>query len=78
LQTKRLAEAMFAVNKIHVDYFKTKRHLIGHSIGLYGGVFSADIEQFLGVPWDRTSPLANYFRDAVKNGHLKNMPEAMK
>jgi hypothetical protein len=78
LQTKQLVDSVVLTHKLFVDYFKTKRHLIGNSIGLHGGVFSLDLEQFFGVPTDRTGALANFFREAVKNGHLKNMPEALK
>jgi hypothetical protein len=75
---KQLAEAMFALNRIHLEYFKIKRHLINEGIGLHGGVFSADVEQFMGIPWDRTSAFADYFRSAVKAGHIKNAPDALR
>jgi len=78
LLTKQLAEAMFATHKIHLEYFKTKRLLIGNGIGLHGGVFSADVEQFFGIPSDKPGTLGNYFRDAVKGGFLKGVPEGLK
>jgi hypothetical protein len=75
---KQLAEAASALNRIHLEYFKIKRHLINEGIGLHGGVFSADVEQFVGIPWDRTSAFADYFRNAVKAGHIKHVPEALR
>jgi hypothetical protein len=75
---KQQAESLAAAHKIHVEYFKIKRHLLGNSIGLHGGVFSADVEQFLGIPSDKAGALADYFRDAVKAGYLKNLPEALR
>jgi hypothetical protein len=75
---KQLAEATFALNKIHLEYFKIKRHLINEGIGLHGGVFSVDLERFFGIPSDRTGSLADYFRDSVKAGHLKSVPEALR
>ena len=78
VMTKQLAEAMAAVHRIHLEYFKIKRHLLGNSIGLHGGVFSADVEQFLGIPSDKPGTLGNYFRDAVKGGFLKSVPEGLK
>jgi len=77
MMAKQLAESMVATNKIHLEYFKIKRNLINEGIGLHGGVFSVDVERFLGIPWDRAGALADYFRDSVKAGHIKSVPEAL-
>jgi hypothetical protein len=71
---KKMVDAMVLAYELHLEYFWPKRHLINNGIGTYGN-FQSNIDDVLGIPTDKNSPLATFFHQAVKDGHLKAMPK---
>lgn len=74
---KRLVEAAVALHEVHFEYWTHKRHLINEGIGLFGN-FSNSIDEILGVPVDGGSQFAEFFREAIKSGHLRSLPKAFR
>ncbi|MCK1640461.1 hypothetical protein IVA95_23465 [Bradyrhizobium sp. 157] len=69
---KRLSESLLKTHAAYVEFERLKRDLLTNECGLYG-VF--DIEpDFLESPTDRTSSLAQYFREAKAAGYIKAVP----
>jgi hypothetical protein len=69
-----LTTAMVVVYEKHLAYWKDKRSLLNKGIGLYG-LFSSNIDDVLGIPVDRNTPLADFFREQVHAGNLKRLPK---
>jgi hypothetical protein len=64
----RLCAALTDVHGAWAQLFSTKRGLVNNGIGLYG-LFSVEPDQFLDVPTDRTTHMADFFRDAARKGY---------
>jgi hypothetical protein len=69
-----LADAMIVVHEKQLVCWNAKRHLIGNGIGCFG-LFDSNDDDILGIPVDRGTPLADYFRNAVKRRLLRSVPK---
>jgi hypothetical protein len=71
---RELADALVIAHDKHLTYFNAKRHLINGGCGL-NGLFASNVDDVLGVPVDKGTPLADLFRAAVRAGYLKSAPK---
>lgn len=74
---KAVVDALVVAHEKHFLYWQAKRHLLNNGIGIYG-LFSSDVDNVLGIPIDKGSPLADLLRTAVTNGFLKSVPESLR
>jgi hypothetical protein len=74
LAERELVEALVIAHEKHLTYFNAKRHLINGGIGL-NGLFASNVDDVLGIPVDKGTPLADLFRAAVRAGYLKSAPK---
>jgi cephalosporin hydroxylase len=74
---KELADALVIAHEKHLAYWNGKRHLINSGIGL-NGLFDSNVDEILGIPVDKGTPLADLFRAAVHAGNLKTVPVALR
>jgi hypothetical protein len=72
----RLCKALVDTHAAYSELFRMKRELAGNGIGL-GNLFDADPE-FLEIPTDRASCLAEFFREAIKGGFMTTMPKELR
>jgi hypothetical protein len=61
----------------YAELFAIKREMIDKGIGISDGVCEL-LPDFLDVPTNRYSPLADFFRDAVKAGFMRSVPEQLR
>jgi hypothetical protein len=74
---KELAEALVIAHEKHLTYWQAKRHLINAGTGL-NGLFDSNVDDVLGIPVDKQSPLHDYFHAAERCGHLKSVPAVLR
>jgi hypothetical protein len=74
---KTMVDALVVAHERHFLYWQAKRHLLNNGIGIYG-LFSSDVDNVLGIPIDKGTPLADLLRTAVTNGFLKAVPESLR
>jgi hypothetical protein len=68
----RLSKSLADVHAAYVELFAMKRGLHNNGIG-YGTLFNVE-PTFLDHPMDRTSELADFFRDAKNAGYISSVP----
>jgi hypothetical protein len=68
----RLCKSLAETHAVYVELFRMKRHLAnnGHR---FGGLFAVEPE-FLDIPTDKTTDLADFFREAKKAGYVSSVP----
>jgi hypothetical protein len=74
IAAKELADALVIAHEKHFSYWQAKRQLLNNGISLYG-LFDSNVDDILGIPVDKGTPLADYFRDAVEQKHLRAVPK---
>jgi hypothetical protein len=74
----RRAEALAIAFEEHAALTAIENRLIGQGGGLYGPVVGANRPDFLGSPYDKTSDLALFLREAHRVGQLKRLPEGVR
>jgi len=77
IAAKELADALLVAHEKHLVYWQAKRNLINGAIGLYG-LFDSNVDEILGIPVDKGTPLADLFREAVKQKYLRAVPESLR
>jgi hypothetical protein len=70
---KRLSAALTDAHAVWTELFALKRGLLGQGIGL-SNLFSADPQEFMGVPSDRASEFSEFMRDAARAGYCRELP----
>jgi hypothetical protein len=75
IAAKELFEALALAHDKHLQYWTAKRHVINLGVGL-SGLFDSSIDDVMGIPTDKGSPLAFILREAVRQKHLRNAPKA--
>jgi hypothetical protein len=73
----RLADAVVTMHEAYLPWAQAKFHLIDTGTGL-NGLFDSNIGDILAAPTSKETPLADYFRAAVKAGHLRAVPAALR
>jgi hypothetical protein len=68
----RLCKSLAETHAAYVELFRMKSEFYNNGIG-YGGLFNIEPD-FLDSPTDRTSYLAEFFRDATKAKFLPSVP----
>jgi hypothetical protein len=74
---KELVAALVIAHEKHLTFWQAKHHLIDAATGL-NGLFESNVDDILGVPVNKQSPLADLFRTAVKANHLKSIPAVLR
>jgi hypothetical protein len=74
---KELAAAMVIAHEKQFMRWQAKQYLVNAGTGL-NGLFDSNVEKILGVPVDKGSVLHDYFYAAVKAGHLRAVPAALR
>ena len=72
----RLCKSLVETHAAYVDLFRMKRGLANNGIG-FCGLFNVEPE-FLDPPTDRTTHLADFFRDAKKVGYITSVPAELR
>jgi hypothetical protein len=72
---KELFDALALAHDKHLQYWTAKRHIINLGVGL-NGLFDSNVDDVLGIPIDKGSPLAFVLREAVRQKHLPRVPKA--
>jgi hypothetical protein len=73
---KRVCSLLVELHSAHAELFALKRELIDKEIGIFDGV-CALLPDFLDVPTNRSSPMADFCREAVKHKYLRAVPELL-
>jgi hypothetical protein len=73
---KRLSKALLEAHAAYVQFDDFKRNLLFNECGLYG-ICSIEPD-FLESPGDKTSSLAQYFREARQAGYIKAVPAELR
>jgi hypothetical protein len=72
---KELFDALALAHDRHFSYWTAKRHVINLGVGL-NGLFDSAVDDVLGIPTDKGSPLAFVLREAVRQRQLRTLPKA--
>lgn len=72
----RLCNSLAEVHAAYVELFRIKRHLAnnGHR---FCGLFAVEPE-FLDIPTDKTTELADFFREAKAAGYISSVPAELR
>jgi hypothetical protein len=74
---KTVAEAMATLFEAYVPWWQAKQYLVSAGSGL-NGLFDSNIGEILGAATSKETPLADYFRAAVKAGHIRAVPAVLR
>ena len=73
---KRLSRSLIETHAAYTEFETFKRTLLNNECGLYG---VCDVEpEFLELPTDRTSSLAQFFREAKQAGYIRAVPAELR
>jgi hypothetical protein len=76
-QERKLFEALVPAHEAWLEYWSSRRQLINSGFGTHG-LFGMDLDDVLGIPVNGNTQLAFIFREAVKSGRLRTMPNGLK
>ena len=74
---KRIVDALAVAQEAHLEYYNLQTDLCANEIG-YHGICKLQFYDPLGSPKDRSTNLADKFREAIKSGLLTKMPEGLR
>ena len=73
---KRLCIPLLEAHAVYSELYALKRHLIDSGVGLRG--LCLTMPDFLSTPNNQYSELADFFRAAKREGHLKEVPKELR
>lgn len=73
---QRLTKSMVEMHSAYIELHDMNRSLVDSGIGLHG--LCADLPEFLSSPRDKYSEMAEFLREAKREGYIKEVPAELR